>query len=303
MLEVIVNPASRSGRGVKAWKKLKPYFDETGVSYRVHFSGNGKGISDMVNRLTSKQPSDIVIIGGDGSFNEAVNGIADFEGTRLGFIPIGSGNDLARALEIPKNNRELVKKIAELKTLRKLDIGCLETEDIRRLFNISCGMGFDALICRSANISRLKTLLNGLGIGKLIYIMTALKLILKNERFSCEIRTGDGRVKTFDKCLFAVGMNLKYEGGGYMFCPDADPLDGLLDFCAVDKIGSLKFFFLFPKALKGEHVKRKEVSIFRARSAIIRTTTPQYYHVDGEVDLKSSKLCFSILKDKLKLLI
>ena len=157
MLEVIVNPASRSGRGVKAWKKLKPYFDETGVSYRVHFSGNGKGISDMVNRLTSKQPSDIVIIGGDGSFNEAVNGIADFEGTRLGFIPIGSGNDLARALEIPKNNRELVKKIAELKTLRKLDIGCLETEDIRRLFNISCGMGFDALICRSANISRLKT--------------------------------------------------------------------------------------------------------------------------------------------------
>ena len=301
-LEVIVNPASRSGRGVKAWNKIKPYFDETGVSYRVHFSGKGKGISDMVRRLTSKQSSDIVIIGGDGSFNEAVNGIADFYKTRLGFIPIGSGNDLARALNIPKNTKELVKKIAELETVRELDIGVLEAEGKRCLFNISCGIGFDALICRSANISWLKTFLNRLGLGKLIYIMTALKLILKNERFSCEIRTGDGRIKTFNKCLFAVCMNQKYEGGGYMFCPDADSSDGLLDFCAVDNIGPLKFFFLFPKALKGAHVKRKEVSIFRARSATIRTTTPQYCHVDGEVDTKSSQLSFSILNDKLKLL-
>ena len=301
-LEVIVNPASRSGRGVKAWNKIKPYFDETGVSYRVHFSGKGKGISDMVRRLTSKQSSDIVIIGGDGSFNEAVNGITDFETTRLAFIPIGSGNDLARALDIQKNYRELVKTIAELKTVRQLDIGVLEADGKRRLFNISSGMGFDALICRSANISPLKTFLNRLGAGKLIYIMTALKLILKNERFSCEIRTGDGRLKTFHKCLFAVCMNQKYEGGGYMFCPDADSSDGLLDFCVIDNIGSLKFFFLFPKALKGAHVKRKEVSIFRARSATIRTTTPQYCHVDGEVDLNSSKLSFSILYDKLKLL-
>ena len=130
MFDIIVNPATGSGRGIRTFKLVKPYFDKAGVSYRVHFSGQGHGIEKTVRKITSERPADIIIIGGDGSMNEAVNGIADFDNTRIGFIPSGSGNDLAKALKIPvikrRSNpdkiRRLVSRMITGKNERLMDI-------------------------------------------------------------------------------------------------------------------------------------------------------------------------------------
>ena len=97
-------------------------------------------------------------------------------------------------------------------------------------------------------------------------------------------------------------MNQKYEGGGFMFCPDAAPDDGLLDFCVSDHIGIFRFLSMFPGALKGKHLKYRGVSVFRAQSAMITTEPAQYVHVDGESGRMAGRIRVFLLKEKLRML-
>jgi YegS/Rv2252/BmrU family lipid kinase len=310
MLHLVVNPSAGTGKGRRIFESLRPAFDETGVPYQVHYSGENKRIEDIVRELTSgstvreqdSEFTDIVVIGGDGSMNGAVNGIADFDHTRLGLIPAGSGNDLARGLRITKDKRELIHTVCRRETVRSIDVGICETENGTRLFNISSGVGFDAATCFFAERSRLKRELNSVGLGKLVYITEALRLILRNETFRCEIKTADGQERVYDRCLFAVGMNHKYEGGGFMFCPEASGTDGQLDFCVADGIGTGKFMWVFPKALKGKHTKYKGVDVFRTDEVYITIQTPSYIHTDGEAECIEHRMRMAVYDKKLQLI-
>ena len=306
MFHVIINPETASGRGKLKWRRIRPLFEKYGMEYKLHISEKPGDIGRICNALTTLNALgscvDIIIIGGDGSMNEAVNAIDDFKSVRLGFIPAGSGNDLAKAILDYKNDEEIVARIARGETVRSIDIGLMESKEGRRLFNISSGIGFDAEICKEANRIGFKGVLNKLGLGKLIYIFVAIKLILINKKFFCQIRF-DGEVKkTYRNCLFAVGMNTAYEGGGFMFCPDASDTDGTLDFCIPDGIDSPHFFMLFPKAYRGGHVGHPGINIERAKKVRMRTKTPVWMHTDGEVAFKTDDVTLSIYPEKLNLL-
>ncbi|MCR4657531.1 MAG: diacylglycerol kinase family lipid kinase [Lachnospiraceae bacterium] len=307
---IVVNPVTGGGRGRKIFEKTEPVFRQAGIAYEVIYSGGKKSIQDIVAKLTAEASgekdgkyTDIVIIGGDGSMNEAINGIADFEHTRIGYIPAGSGNDLARGLGLPKNAKKAALRIVSRKTIRTIDIGEARAGEKKRLFNISSGIGFDAESCYYVDHSRLKRVLNGIGLGKLIYITVAIFLIIKNRRFVCRIETGDGKERIYDDCLFAVCMNHRYEGGGFMFCPEAADDDGMLDFCVVNGIGPAKFFRMFPTALKGRHTGFPQIDIFKAEKAVIHTSKLCHIHVDGEAGSRSRKLKLSVSKNRLKLLV
>lgn len=306
MLHILVNPAAGTGKGRKLFGNIRPFFDETGVPYQVHFSDKDKGIEEIVRSLTSERTSgeytDIVLIGGDGSMNGAVNGIADWDRTRLALIPAGSGNDLARGLGIGDSRRELIRRIAKGKTERSIDVGVCETEGGSKLFNISSGVGFDAAACYFADRSRLKKGLNGVGLGRLAYITEAIRLIRNNETFRCEMELASGEVKRYEKCLMAVGMNHRYEGGGFMFCPDASDTDGILDFCVADDISPGEFMRMFPKAMKGRHTEYEKIEIFRTEQVDITIDKPSFVHMDGEAEPVSTRIRLSVYDKKLKLL-
>ena len=301
MYDIVVNPATGSVRGMKTFHKIRPFLDREKIPYRLHCSKAGKGIGDIVRELSSGKPCDIIIIGGDGSMNEAVNGIADFDSTRLAFIPSGSGNDLGRDLKI-KTAEEEIRRIVTDRAERLTDIGLCEYNGKKRLFNISSGLGFDAETCFYADRSPLKGILNRFFIGKLVYILTALKLIFRNKTFELRVKTSDGRTEEYRKCLFVVGMNHRFEGGGFMFCPEADDSDGLLDICLVDGVTPLKFLWMFPTALNGKHVKYKEISIFRAESVELSVKHPCHIHHDGESDSKTDFVRLSVFDKKLRLI-
>ena len=326
MLHIVINPATGSGRGRRIFEKIRPMFDTSGVDYAVHYSSPEKTISDIVRKMTSAnvaegslnpgiipktdcdEPVDIVIVGGDGSMNEAVNGIGDFDNVRLGFIPAGSGNDLARALGLKQSSKGFVQEIIKAhknkdNPVRSIDIGVAECDGKKKLFNISAGMGFDAETCYFADRSGAKCILNKLGLGKMVYISVALRLIIKNEKFCCKIVSHNGSEKVYTECLFAVGMNHRYEGGGFMFCPDASDTDGRLDLCVVDGVGPIKFLGMFPTALSGRHIKFKEISIFRDESATITTHLPCHVHMDGEAGQLVKELKLSVCEKKLQLLV
>ncbi len=320
--DVVVNPAGASGRTKKYWmNKVEPLFRD--ADYTVHYSTVDHGISDICRELTETGDHvNLVIVGGDGTMNDAVNGIADFSNVSVGLIPCGSGNDLARDLPLKKDLRENVASILSGKVTNTIDLGevvyhnrcCIIDKknntydntvikgDKTCRFIISAGAGFDAETCVYVQVSKMKKLLNRIHLGKLIYITVAAKLIFRMEKFSCTMTT-ERKTLTFPRCMFTVAMNHKYEGGGFKFCPDADDKDGMLDLCTAGDFTRGEFFKVFPSAYSGSHEKYAKVYPDRAEYVRIQTDRPVWIHTDGEPVCKSDDFEFRILNQKMNMLI
>ena len=329
MLHILINPGSSSGSGINKWTEIEKLFQKYGAQYTVHQSSPSRSIEDICGELTGDgRDCTLVILGGDGSMNWAVNGIRDFARTKIGFIPIGSGNDLALDIDLPKDIEELVRRISKEEVVRRCDIGrvtyhnrCDELDPFShrpvkdppkdlppyRLFNISSGIGFDAACCQSAEVSRFKKVLNRIHLGKLIYLAAAIKLILTApmEPATITFTDADGTVRTreFRHLLFAVCMNHRYEGGGFKFCPDASVEDGIMDVCMAGDLNRLNFFRIFPTAYDGGHLAYDGVEADRSVSVDIRTSLPLWVHTDGEVACRSSAVSFDILPEKLQMIV
>ena len=288
MYDIIINPASRSGKGRSLWDQtIKPYLDEKQVEYTPFFSEKKGDVTALVQKLTAstngQTQKKLIILGGDGTFDEALQGIQNFSGAVIGYIPTGSSNDFARDLRIPRDPIQALERILHTGSTHSMDIGTVTLADgsIRR-FAVSCGIGFDAAVCEEANRSRIKERLNRIGLGKLAYLGVALKQLFSAKSVSCRLSL-NGEEITIRKFLFVACMIHKYEGGGFMFAPNADSSDGLLDLCAVGSIPKLLILFALPTAFFGKHYIFRGIDAYQADSVRIRTTSPLWLHTDGEV--------------------
>jgi diacylglycerol kinase family enzyme len=171
-----------------------------------------------------------------------------------------------------------------------------------RLFNISAGIGFDAAVCQRADSSGLKTILNSIRMGKLVYISEAVHMILASPMTGMKI-TCDGRETFRPRALFAVVMNTCYEGGGFKFCPDAVNNDGVLGLFGAGDLNRMNFFRIFPTAYNGNHLRFKGLFSDKGKSITIRSAIPLWVHTDGEVICKSSEITIDVFPHKLQLLI
>lgn len=305
---IIVNPAGASGNSLKTWNRLEYLFRQDGISYQVHFSSRETGISDLCRILASETEGDtaIVVVGGDGSCNEAINGIRDLSRVIFGFIPAGSGNDLARSLSLPDDPEEIVKLLLEGKIRHTINVGEAVSDapsPLRRRFLVSCGIGFDAAICHRATGSSLKMFLNRIGFGKLIYITSALHMILTWKMRPLRITYDHSRTVFYPAVLFAVCMNHPYEGGGFKFCPEACNDDDLLDLCIPDSLKALDFYRIFPSAYHGKHIHFSGIHMEKAAHVEISTPQPLWVHTDGEVMGSLNSVQIFLLPEKLRLLL
>ena len=165
MYHFICNPASRSGLGIKVWNTVEDYLKENGVEYDVSFSRKQGHVAELIGEVIDKNhtgdgPINVVILGGDGTLDEALQGIKDFSKVNIGYIPTGSGNDFARSLAYSTDPVENMKNILAADKPLLYDLGKLEylsTGDKRsqiggsevaavRYFDVSCGIGVDAAI-------------------------------------------------------------------------------------------------------------------------------------------------------------
>ncbi|MBQ6531773.1 MAG: diacylglycerol kinase family lipid kinase [Solobacterium sp.] len=324
MLHIIVNPAGASGHAGQIWKKIEPVLAAQDRPYTVHFSRPDLSIETLARQLSAGgEDTDIVVIGGDGSVNEAVNGLARFRGIRFGFVPCGSGNDLARDLAVPHDPVLTMKRILGGSIVRTIDVGevtmhdtcdridpltlkqdpSFRTEALTRRFVISAGLGFDAEICEGVLYSQTKKILNKIRAGKLSYIAVAMRLIFRNESFYLDMKTDDRTVQQH-RCMFAVAMNHRYEGGGFMFCPHAVDNDGLLDYCMVHDLSTADFFRLFPSSYDGRHLEQTDrVMSGRSRTIEMRADRPLWVHTDGEIHCRSSHISVRLDKEQLAMLV
>lgn len=316
MYYIIVNPASQSGHSLSIWQKLEPVFQEKKISYQLMTSTHDGHVAELVREITdSDEVINLIILGGDGTMNEALQGIRDFSKVNIGYIPTGSSNDLARDMKLSKDPVQILEAILKGNVSRMADLGVLTFADQmpeaganesfdahKRYFVVSSGIGFDAAVCEEALSSGIKNLLNRLKLGKLTYLGIALKQIITARPISCELCL-DGNAPIYvNRFLFIASMIRRYEGGGFKFCPDADAEDGLLDLCFVGNLPKLLILIALPTAFFGKHYLFPHITHYRASRVEIKTSAPLWVHTDGEVHLKSDHIYLSCEKQKLRLL-
>lgn len=302
MYSFIVNPNARSGLGQQVWHELDAILKRENVEYEVFFTKYQKHATAITREITSDgKEHTIVALGGDGTVNEVVNGIAHFDKTILGYIPIGSSNDFARGLELPTNPIDALNTILTCPHLHPMNVGELRYKNKLRRFAVSAGVGFDADICHEVVVSRVKAFLNKLKLGKLTYVFVALhRLIVTSPcRFDMTI---DGKKISYEKAYFAAIMNNRYEGGGAKFAPDAKNDDDKLDVCVVANISKPKALMLFPMAFAGIHTRFKGVYMHRAANFHIQTERPMPLHTDGEPIFLQNDLSVCCAPEKLRII-
>ena len=145
MYYFIVNPKASSGVGLKKWKALAVLLKKNKLPYQVFFT-DGAGSATLHARVITSRKEEVMLVavGGDGTANEVLNGICDFTRTTFGYVPTGSSNDLARAMNLPSEPEEAIKLLLHPEAVRHVNVGFVTSGNSSRRFLVSSGIGFDA---------------------------------------------------------------------------------------------------------------------------------------------------------------
>ena len=307
MYYFIVNPASQTGKAKDLWKNLEARLQKTNIEYKAYFTTLKNNAEAIARNICDEHPEmkRIVVAGGDGTINEALNGLTGYDNFILGYIPMGSSNDFARGLGIPQAPFKCIENTIYPKEFVRVDCGLVISDDgaIVRKFGVSSGMGYDADICKAVMNSKLKKLLNSIGLGKIVYYIIGFILIFTNKPAKAVITIDGKRKLKTDKLIFAANMNTRYEGGGMPMAPAANPYDGKITVCIAHDVPKFKHLYLMSKIIKGNHVNYKGVDQITAKTIEIETDRPMTIHTDGEIAGQSNHATFSCLSEKLRVII
>lgn len=232
--------------------------------------------------------STIVSVGGDGTLHEVVNGMVGGN-QKLGVIPSGTGNDLARSLNLPFDLRESIEILVKEKTTL-IDLGHIKGE---YFINFS-SVGLDALIAQEAN--KIKKYFS----STYSYILGIVKGLTKFKSMDVDLII-DGK-KYREKIMFITVCNGSYYGGGMKIAPQAKISDGEFDICVVRHIPKLKLLLLFPTIFKGNHIRYKEVKMYRGKEVEVFSKKDIAINADGEI-VDNRPIKFEMLHNQLEVII
>jgi diacylglycerol kinase (ATP) len=259
----------------------------SGFSVNIHRTSGRAGLVDLTRRLVDNSAPLVGVMGGDGTFHDAVNALLcddgtmrDASATTFAVLPAGTGGDLAaRTLGMPTAPSAIAAWLARAKPTA-LDLGRLEylTHDgasASTLFvNIaSCGMSgrVDELVAQGPKWLT----------GKAAYFVASSRALLgwRHKRVRVEV---DGAV-VFDAPALTVAVaNGTSFGGGMRVAPEADPSDGLLDVVVLGDLPLPELLNVSRTLYDGTHVRSKNVHTARGRVVKIHASDPVLLDVDGE---------------------
>ena len=309
-IQIIVNNGAGTGRAHRVWNETQCLLRGYKIKYEAHmtrYEGHAAKLAEQISRVKGEEPVYLLVVGGDGTINEVLNGITDFDKVRFGVIPTGSGNDFGRNLKLPKIPKESLREICACirkdqrgEALYRIDLGQVSWEGCEkpRIFGISSGLGLDALVCKKALHSRLKQVLNRFHLGKLTYLALTVQSLFTMETANAKVVTEHGGY-ILPKMIFAAAMNLPAEGGGVPMAPHASVQDGLLSLGSASGIAKWQTFFLLPflVAAKQEHINGFTIRNEKGFRLIL--DKPMVLHADGEYCGDVTEMHFQCLPKKL----
>lgn len=285
----IVNPVAGGGRAKELVPLIKEIMDKHKKDYVITLTTKPKEAIELVERNANIYDT-IVAVGGDGTVNEVARGLINVGKGTLGIVPGGTGNDMAKSLNIDMDPREALELLCN-GTIKPIDIGKINGH---KFLNIA-SVGFDAeVVFNNVNIKKkIKS-----GISYAISVVYTL-INFKNKKVEIEI---DGKTIKDNIILMAVG-NGKYYGGGMKILPMAKVDDGFFHICIVSKARKTKLLFLFPTIFKGNHIKyNKYVQIYKSKNIKVKSEEKIMLNIDGEIIPNINEIEFSMEEIKLNVI-
>lgn len=265
--QLIINPLAGNGKGRESFEKICETLKSCMGRFTVHlthYPGEAKRLAIDAVATGSRL---VIVCGGDGTINEVANGLFGSQ-TPLGIIPVGRGNDFAKALGIPTQIEAACYLIKKDKTRQ---INTISVGD--RIFCSVAGMGISSGVNEIANKG-------GLGPGPLPYIIPVWQVIQDYTFPQIQLDYDDGRYEG-EISLLAIA-NTAYYGGGMMIAPEARPDRDFLDIYVVEKTSKPQLLFNLPALFWGGHINKPFVKHFKSSAAVISSPHPLPIYADGE---------------------
>lgn len=281
--QVILNPHAGCGKGRRDKNKIVAILDHSGLRYTIHVSEYAGHAFELAKDLAINGVTHFIVAGGDGALNEIVNGIFNGKNNQcknivIGMIPVGTGNDWIRTFGIPDNYQMAMDAILKGKTVVQ-DVGLVEYVEaertINRYFVNIAGFGFDAMVATRANT--LKN--NGLS-GLRVYIQSFLWSYLNHKADQTTIVIDDEKLSV-DLFSASVGIG-KFNGGGMMQVPDANPVNGNFHVTIIRNMSIWGIITNFLKLYNGSFTSDYRVSTHTGKQVQITASKTLSGEVDGE---------------------
>ncbi|MFA8451346.1 MAG: diacylglycerol kinase family protein [Bacteroidales bacterium] len=301
---VIINPNSGGRRGEKIWGKIHQILQSKNIDFDFALTNSrGHAVEISCNAIYNGFRH-FIVLGGDGTLNEVVNGVfsqseCSPNSISLGVIPVGTGNDWRRMYGISKDPVKALKVILKNNTILQ-DVGLVSYNhkgiEKDRFFINGAGLGYDALVTRRSNLCKERGFQ-----GKWVYWLQIIGSVFKHKSNRIRLTVNGELVLQARVYTISVGI-CKYSGGGIPQVPNAISDDGLFDIMVLKRINILKAIGCLPQLFNGTFVKLNEVKTFRAKEISIKSDDRQsiYLETDGE-SLGHSPCLFKVIKRSIKM--
>ncbi len=267
---LIVNPVSGRRRSLTQAHKASRILEEAGLECLMSQTarpGHGREIA----RTQGDKVDVLVSIGGDGTLNEAVNGLADIcSDTPVAVIPTGTANMVAKELGLPKDFTSLV-NLAVKSDLRRLDLGQVG----QRRFILCASAGFDASVIQAMARRRPK---RGLTLWRYLPLIFSQEVRYRFAPIRVKV---DGNLVDERSTNTIIG-NMAGYGGFFRMFKEASPEDGLLDVCCLkgSSLGDLVRYAW--AAYRGRLYTLKDVTFYRGKHIMLEADVRVLFQIDGD---------------------
>ncbi|MFD5204233.1 diacylglycerol kinase [Streptomyces sp. NPDC058375] len=271
-ITLFVNPTAGRGRGAHAAQPAASALRDAGFSVRTVLGEDADDALRRAREAVAAGTGALIAVGGDGLMSLALQAVAG-TGTPLGVIAVGTGNDFARALDLPIRDPaaagRLAARVLKDGSHRDIDLGRVG----ERWFGSVLASGFDSRVNDRGNRMRFVG-------GRFKYDLAILAELAAFKPIPYRTRLDGGEVREIEATLIAVGNGSTY-GGGMRICADAEMDDGLFDVTVVGECTRTELLKVFPKVYKGTHLSHPAVTVHRVSSIELAAAGITAY-ADGE---------------------
>ena len=254
-------------------------------------------LGDLARQAVADGATMLVIVGGDGTVNEVVNGIADLDDQpEVAILSRGTGWDFIRTFGIPRKVEDAV-EVALRGETRLVDLGRVsyrawDGSDGQAVFANVASAGMSGAAAQRANATT-----KAFG-GKAAYLWAALAVLARwspgELRVTVDSESRSGRM--YD----VIVANGRYFGGGMEICPDASSDDGLFDVLTIGDLTKRDLMLTMPKAYRGAHLPHAKAEVLRGKVVTVDSDEPVPVELDGEQP-GTTPIRFEVLPGRLKL--
>jgi YegS/Rv2252/BmrU family lipid kinase len=273
----LVNPASANGATAKRWPNLHRRARDLGLDGEQLLSERPGHLTELA-RSAAAEGRLLVVVGGDGTLNEVVNGIAGTD-AEVAVLPNGTGQDFGRTHGIPTRFDDAV-RVALTGRPQAVDLGRAtyrgpDGAEASRVFANVGSVGMSGAVARRAN-----SMSKALGGRATFYYALVREFVAwKNTEVTVAFEGGERRGPMHD----VIVANGRWHGGGMKLAPDANPADGVFDIVLIGDVSKLDFVTTSPKLYHGGHVGHHKVEVVRSATVDVGAAEDLPLELDGEV--------------------